>query len=391
MIFQRILGFFFNFLKIPSSAYFILQEAFVTRVSRRSDWDYTHLDEAQKRAAEFCQQIYQRGPGRAHPPIRPPVKFDSAKFENVFTICDENFYLKWQHLFETPPDVLLKASEENKSLASINQIFSAVDLASKTWQIIGGGIVLDIGLFAADLLKKPAVIFPTTLLAMVDVAVGGKCGVNYLAKNQLGSFAEPKEVYVDSRFLDTLAPADVRNGCSEAIKHALLIGDTDWATKIAEASANLDSNYLKNEIPRLLKVKEQIVEIDPFEKCERHVLNFGHTIGHAIETVYPQLPHGVAVAWGMLIESFFAVSLNFISNDDFLELKKMLYASKIIVQTQVVNLSVAEDLLIEAMLKDKKKFKRCTNQFCAAKKISVLFRHKKPSDLPERSMKFKTF
>jgi len=173
---------------------------------------------------------------------------------------------------------------------------------------LGGGVVGDMGGFCAKTYMRGIdfVQIPTTLLAQVDASVGGKLGVDFHHyKNTIGLFADPQAVFIYLPFLETLPPRELRSGYAEVIKHAL-IGDADlW--ELLQAHTDPAAVDWKTVLPRALMVKKRIVEADPLEKDIRQVLNFGHTVGHAIETWAlshgMDVLHGEAVAQGMIAET----------------------------------------------------------------------------------------
>lgn len=175
---------------------------------------------------------------------------------------------------------------------------------------LGGGVVGDLAGFVAATYMRgvPLVQVPTTLLAMVDASVGGKTGVDTPAgKNLVGAFHRPVAVIIDPEVLATLAPRHLATGFAEVVKHGV-IADADYFDRVAEAAPSLlerpDLAFLAQVIRRSVEIKAEVVQRDEFESGERKVLNFGHTIGHAIESAsgYSML-HGEAVAIGMTVES----------------------------------------------------------------------------------------
>jgi 3-dehydroquinate synthase len=205
--------------------------------------------------------------------------------------------------------ILLEAGEEQKSLhqaASVTAQLLQYEAHRGTTLIgIGGGITTDIcGFVAATYMRGLRFGFvPTTLLAMCDAAIGGKNGVNFgLQKNLLGTIQQPEFIFYDTRFLETLPAAEWSNGFAEVIKYACLF---DRAL-FDELSQHDLGNYQNNSealqllIERCVNWKNNIVLADEHENGRRKLLNFGHTAGHAIETVH-KMPHGFAVGIGMLI------------------------------------------------------------------------------------------
>jgi 3-dehydroquinate synthase len=230
-----------------------------------------------------------------------------AEASQVFILTDENvapFWLPevahWLHC-DAATDIVIKPGEQHKNLQTVQRIWKVLmkHHADRNALLVnlGGGTVTDLGGFAASTFKRGIrfINVPTTLLAMVDAAIGGKTGIDFGgAKNQVGTFAEAEEVLVDPVFLSTLPRREILSGMAEMLKCGFVADD-----KLLEI--NLE-NY-QEHILRAGEIKRVIVKKDPYETGLRKVLNFGHTIGHAIEshcltTDHPLL-HGEAVALGM--------------------------------------------------------------------------------------------
>ena len=180
---------------------------------------------------------------------------------------------------------------------------------------LGGGVVGDMtGFVAATVLRGvPFVQVPTTLLAMVDASVGGKTGVNHaVGKNLIGAFHQPLAVLIDPEVLRTLPPRELRAGLAECIKHEV-IRDASGFERLerdVDRALALDMPFLTELIAHNVAIKARVVEADPFERGERAHLNFGHTFGHAIETVcHYEYLHGECVALGMVAATHAAVRL----------------------------------------------------------------------------------
>jgi 3-dehydroquinate synthase len=178
---------------------------------------------------------------------------------------------------------------------------------------LGGGIVTDVAGFVAATYCRgiPVIYIPTTLLAMVDASIGGKTGINTpKGKNLIGTFTQPTRVYIDVDFLETLPVEEFNNGVVELIKHAV-IADKKLFDELAENPLSVhNKSELQDMIYRSCDIKRRIVEQDPEEKNMRQLLNFGHTVGHALEAATDyQIRHGEAVALGMIIESYFSAEL----------------------------------------------------------------------------------
>jgi 3-dehydroquinate synthase len=195
---------------------------------------------------------------------------------------------------------------------------------------LGGGVVTDLaGYLAATYCRGvPFVTIPTTLLGMVDASIGGKGGVNVpCGKNMLGCIYQPNKVIIDPSSLQTLSKKELRNGAVEMIKHGLIADEQyfEFLENNVEQLLALDSTPLKRAIFESCRIKKEIVEHDVRGQGKRHLLNFGHTVGHALEhlTDY-SLPHGEAVAIGMLVEGHLAMQLEHIDLDSFDRIRKIL-------------------------------------------------------------------
>ncbi len=227
----------------------------------------------------------------------------------------------------------LEATESAKSVRAVETIWDAA-LAARLDRgdclvAIGGGIIGDlVGFAAATYLRGIRVIqVPTTLLAMVDAAIGGKTGVNRtlpdggLGKNLVGAFWQPSITIVDANTLRTLGKRELRAGLAECVKHGL-IADLELfhdIRKNADALSNDDTTAIDRLLPRAILVKTAIVARDPLERGERAKLNLGHTFGHAIETLplsSGNLLHGEAVAIGICAAATTAKSMEMINADE---------------------------------------------------------------------------
>jgi 3-dehydroquinate synthase len=180
---------------------------------------------------------------------------------------------------------------------------------------LGGGVTTDlVGFLASTYMRGvPLVLIPTTLLAMVDAAIGGKTGVNTpFGKNSIGSFYLPKAIFIDLRWMQTLPTKELKNGLAEILKYGLIADPSIWAK-----CSNWEKE-LKSLIEASIQCKLNIVQQDPEEKRGlRRILNFGHTIGHALELVSNyQIPHGEAVALGCMAESYLSAQLGYLSSKD---------------------------------------------------------------------------
>ncbi len=216
--------------------------------------------------------------------------------------------------------IVLPAGDGSKNLASLTSVWLELQNGGATRSSLlinlGGGMVTDIGGFAAATFKRGMrfVNVPTTVLAAVDAASGGKTGINFNDyKNEIGCFAKPERVLLCGEFFKTLSSKDLLSGYAEMVKHGLIDGEDLFYDTLAFDVERCDEVELVKLIERSCEVKERIVAADPQEKGVRRVLNFGHTIGHAIETVLAKsgepVPHGYAVMWGLMGELYLSCKL----------------------------------------------------------------------------------
>ncbi len=246
-------------------------------------------------------------------------------YSQIFILVDENTKQHCLPKLSNENDSIIndaniieiESGEWNKNLTTCQQIWKHLlaKNADRNALLInlGGGVIGDMGGFVAATYKRGIdfVQIPTTLLAQVDASIGGKLGVDFEhVKNIIGCFNNPKTVLIDPAFLQSLSQRQIRNGFAEVIKHAL-IADADYWTQIQQISEleNVDWTAI---IYRSLQIKRAIVTEDPYEKGVRKILNFGHTLGHAIESYSLEndadpLLHGEAIAIGMITELYLSV------------------------------------------------------------------------------------
>ena len=220
------------------------------------------------------------------------------------------------------PTLRIAVSEEDKSLETVQQIWDFLFAHGITRRglliCIGGGVLTDIGGFAAATYKRGIdyVNVPTTLLAMIDASSGGKTGINYGGlKNSIGCFAPPVETLICPDWLKSLPANQWLSGFGEMLKTGLVSESSLWYHLLRYDLENMDSEALKPLIAQCVAAKKHIVEADPKEEGLRKVLNFGHTFGHALEEISiqksdvssPPLLHGYAVVYGMIAELYLSV------------------------------------------------------------------------------------
>lgn len=215
--------------------------------------------------------------------------------------------------------IVIGATDVNKTLESLASVWHALSSggASRRSLLInlGGGMVTDLGGFAAASFKRGIrfVNIPTTLLSMVDAAVGGKTGINFDGlKNEIGAFRDAEAVIVDTDFLRTLDKENMCSGFAEMLKHSLLETPAMWADHMHFDPAQPDYAHLQELVRQSIETKQRIVTEDPHEHGLRKALNLGHTVGHAFESFAMEqgrpVLHGYAVAWGLLCELFLSAA-----------------------------------------------------------------------------------
>lgn len=211
--------------------------------------------------------------------------------------------------------IVIKAGDTNKILDSLAEVWTALSQGGATRHSLminlGGGMVTDLGGFAASTFKRGIdfINIPTTLLAMVDASVGGKTGINFGGlKNEIGVFSDSKFVIINTQFLDTLDHDNICSGYAEMLKHGLISDNKHWAELVGFNLAQPDLAQLQRMVAESIKVKERIVTEDPHEHGIRKALNLGHTVGHALESFAMKhgrpVLHGYAVAYGMVCELY---------------------------------------------------------------------------------------
>lgn len=244
---------------------------------------------------------------------------ERRNYSKIFVIVDENTAIHCLPLVEAAlPNhklhkIQIQSGEKNKNINTCQLIWQSMmeaeaDRKSLTINL-GGGVIGDMGGFCASTFKRGMdfIQIPTTLLSQVDASIGGKLGIDFMqVKNSIGLFNNPQAVFVDATFLKTLSKREIRSGFAELIKHSLIADIEQWQE--IRSIDELDGVNWEALIEPSLQIKKRIVEEDPFEKGIRKALNFGHTIGHAIEGHVLEsdqpLLHGEAIAIGMICEAY---------------------------------------------------------------------------------------
>ncbi len=270
--------------------------------------------ERSHRAFDNARRIYKRGPAGVWPTGSSNIlKLSSLReikknIENKFIVADQKFYKLWSKKIGLAEQrvFLVDARESKKSFEVAAEIAQAA-ADSTEWVALGGGLTCDLAAFAASLLQVNISFVPTTFLAAVDACVGGKTGVNLLGiKNIAGSFYPADQVHIFPKLFETLSDYDYFNGATEGLKLLLLQREHDeasrfWACCLARRTSN-------ETVVSLAKNKARFIQTDTHDQAKRSLLNFGHTLGHLIETTsirknQPEpIGHGASVLFGMYLE-----------------------------------------------------------------------------------------
>jgi 3-dehydroquinate synthase len=262
------------------------------------------------------------------------LKANESRYSKLFILVDEKtleycYPRLAAHIpaFKDAEIIEIESGENSKNIEVCTQIWATLsDYGADRQSLIinlGGGVIGDMGGFIASVFKRGIgfINIPTTLLSQVDASVGGKVAVdlNHI-KNEIGLFSNPSAVFIGTTFLQTLDERQLLSGFAEMIKHALISDEIYWK-KIKEADI-FDFEKIDPLIETSIHIKNKIVQEDPFEKNNRKALNFGHTIGHAIESYFllkqnsrKQLLHGEAIAVGMICEAYLSNRIVKLPND----------------------------------------------------------------------------
>lgn len=289
-------------------------------------------------------------------------------YSKIFILVDENTsqyclpHLLNHLATEMEIEIIeLEVGEIHKNIATCTEVWGALsDLGADRKSIminLGGGVISDLGGFVACTFKRGIdfINIPTTLLSMVDASIGGKNGVDLgNLKNQIGIIREPKAVLVDTQFLSTLPQNEMRSGLAEMLKHGLIFDKKYW-DKFKNLK-DLHTEDLNQLIHQSIQIKNTIVCEDLTENGVRKSLNFGHTLGHAIESYFLEneskttLLHGEAIAVGMILESYISREKNLLTNNEYQEIKYII--NDIFERIEFSQVDI--DKIIELLIFDKK-------------------------------------
>lgn len=247
-----------------------------------------------------------------------------CEHDRIFVLVDETTNkLCWSLVkdylcLKDAQTIIIGATDRRKNLDTLIHVWESLQQGKATRHSLlinlGGGMVTDLGGFAASTYKRGInfINIPTTLLAMVDASVGGKTGINFGGlKNEIGVFNDAEFVLLDTNWLRTLDEENIRSGYAEMLKHGLIADDTMWAELINFNLAQPNLHQLAFMLDKSVRIKERIVAEDPHEKGIRKALNLGHTFGHAFESwAMKRQPvlHGYAVAFGLIAELYLATT-----------------------------------------------------------------------------------
>ena len=313
----------------------------------------------------------------------------SNNYDKTFLLTQKSLYqlYKKNSIFNLNFHIVfIGENEDAKDFSTSNNIIDDLleNGCSRDSLIIGfgGGVVTDIAGFIASIFMRGIdhIFIPTTLLGMVDASIGGKTGINSKkGKNIIGTFKHPKAIYLSSDFLKTLSKKQMRSGFAEIIKYGLIC-DKLLYEKVVNNFTNL---VLLKNLPLIEEIiisccmhKKTIVEQDTYDRGQRLVLNFGHTVGHAIESYYnyKKIEHGEAVYYGMVAAAYISWRLKYIDENSFLEINNFI---KNIPKIEIKNIQI--DTLMK-LVKSDKKFSGNKKHFIVLKNIGTASIEKKISN-----------
>ena len=275
--------------------------------------------------------------------------------KNVLELFSENFML----IKSSSRLVIIESGERNKTIEYcqivINQLIELNVRKDDKLIAIGGGVTQDIVAFISSILFRGVswVFFPTTLLAQCDSCIGSKSSINFDSyKNLLGTFNPPKHIFIYSGFLNTLSESDIRSGIGEML-HYFFTDGIILAKEITDQISEIisDRSRLEYFIKNSLNIKQKIIEIDEFDESIRHIFNYGHTFGHALEAITNySISHGQSVTLGMDLANYISLKLEMLNSHDFKSMHEIL-------QKNIPEFEFTDDNIFDylnALSKDKK-------------------------------------
>ena len=280
------------------------------------------------------------------------------KEKNVVFITDGNVRHAHPGLFCVRPALVLEPGEKNKTLDTIHSVYQKFMKleVDRSWHIvgIGGGIICDMTGFASATFLRgiPFSLVPSTLLAQTDASIGGKCGCNLNGyKNLIGTFAHPEKVVFCLNLLSTLPQREILNGFTEIFKHALVAdaGFFSFLEKEGKRIIQLNRSVLEHAVTASIAIKKNIAKKDERDLGDRHILNFGHTLGHAVESEY-SLSHGSSVSLGISFACFVSKLLNRLNKTDYQRILHLMLHLGLPIRR-----SFDPDQIMKAVVRDKKR------------------------------------
>lgn len=301
-------------------------------------------------------------------PSADKLFYNYPNLDQIIILCDENtraLCLPKLGLPQSVPVIEVNAGEESKSIENLAFIWDSLlhFKANRTSILVnlGGGVISDLGGMAASTYNRgiPCINIPTTLMGMVDAAHGGKTGINQQQyKNYLGTFSLPKEVWICPDFLKTLAPKEIASGFAEMLKHSL-IADPSYFDELCQIDIqNLlnNTNRVETYIKKSVEIKNKFVNQDQHDKGIRQLLNFGHTIGHGLESFFmdKHVSHGECVAAGIICEAYVSMVKELLGKNEFEKIKHSIdtYYKRLIYSKNDIS------SLVSIITKDKKNDKK---------------------------------
>ncbi|WXB47325.1 MAG: 3-dehydroquinate synthase [Candidatus Shikimatogenerans sp. Tmey] len=266
----------------------------------------------------------------------------------------------------------LKNGEKYKNIYTCIKIFNKLNkkkINKKNILInIGGGVISDLGGFISSIYKRGIYFFniPTTLLSIIDASIGGKNGINInFLKNEIGIFNKPKIIFIDKIFLFTLNKKAILSGISEIIKYGLIFNKKLFNLIINNYKLNFQNNIWKKIIKKSIKIKIKIIKKDFFDNNIRKILNYGHTIGHAIETFFLikniNLSHGESIALGFLYEAWLSYKKKFLSYKKFIHIQYNILKIYKYLYIYIYIIKYKKYIILNYMNNDKKNFNKKIN------------------------------
>lgn len=314
---------------------------------------------------------------------------ETSSFSQIAIITDKNlkdYAEKIVSAFgQKPKVIIINPGESSKNIESVKTIWTEL-LANKFDRKsliinLGGGVITDMGSFAASTYMRGIefVNVPTTLLSQVDASIGGKTGIDFSGiKNLIGTFAQPYKVIIDVDTLKSLPDRDFNAGFSEIIKHGLIHDKKYYEFVTSKKPKSFTNSELAEIISKSCVIKKNVVEQDAKENGLRKILNFGHTIGHAIESVSlnttSPLLHGEAISLGIVAEAEISHILNYISSEEVENIVKALTNADLPTKT-----SLNPEEILRIMKTDKKNIKNIPN-FTLLKNIGKAIINQEPKE-----------